>query len=280
MPRLACALIVLLVAAAGEAGAQDFSVKTKIRDARNPGKPPVGQSVTLFHAGKVYDCLDSGNRMTVFEPAQERFVIIDSSRRVAATISLSELGDWLYQEDKRLEGELSKRKSEPDRWDVQLADFQLHPVFQSRFDAAKKSLELSSRVMTYSVKCDKSNPVQLGEAYLDYADWAARLNYIMIPQAAFPGPRLQLNEALRRQQLLPVEVSWKLNRTNGTHQIAQHQYNWKLESRDRDLILEWEKLLRDPGIKTVPLDQLLFPAKPSAKGEKLRPSARPVSSRK
>lgn len=280
MPRFVCALLAFLVVATGEAKAQDFSIHTKIYDVRVPEKPIlVGQSVTLFHAGKVYDCLDSGSRLTVFEPGQERFVIIDSSRRVAAHLALNDLQNILYQEEKRLEDELARRKADKDRWDVQLADFQIHPQFQSRLDSGKKVLELSSRVMSYQVKWDKSNPVELGAAYIDYADWAARLNYIMIPQAAFPAPRLQLNEALRGQQLLPVEVRWKLNRPDGTQLRAEHQYNWKLDQHDRNRILAWEKLLHDPGIRVVKLEQVLFPAKSSAKGEKLKPGMRAVSRR-
>lgn len=280
MPRFACALLAFLVVAAGEATAQDFSIHTRIYDVRASEKPIlVGQSVTLFHAGKVYDCLDSGNRLTVYEPAQERFVIIDSARRIAATLALSDLEKLLYQEEKRLEEELAKRKSDKARWDVQLADFQLHPQFQSRIDPGKKVLELSSRVMSYQVKWDKSNPVELGATYIDYADQAARLNYIMIPQAAFPGPRLQLNEVLRSQQFLPVEVRWKLNRPDGTHLRAEHQYSWKLDQHDRKQILEWEKLLHDPGIKSVKLEKVLFPSKSNAQGENLKPNMRAVSRR-
>jgi len=281
MPRFVCALLALLLALAGKVNAQDFSVTTRIYDVRAADKAPipVGQSVTLFHAGKVYDCLDSGNRLTVFEPSQERFVIIDSSRRVAAELPLNALENILYQEEKRLEEELTKRKADKDRWDVQLADFQLHPQFQSRFDPAKKVLELSSRVMSYQVKWDKSSPAELGAAYIDYADWAARLNYIIIPHEAFPAPRLQVNEALRGQQLLPVEVRWKLNRPDGTHLRAEHLYNWKLDHPDRKKIMEWEKLLHDPGIKSVELEKVLFPAKSSAKGEKLKPGTRSVSRR-
>jgi hypothetical protein len=78
--------------------------------------------------------------------------------------------------------------------------------------------------------------------YLEYADWTAKLNYLLHPRALFPAPRISLNRALKTRKLLPLKVELRDNSAGGFHLRAEHQYHWKLTGKDRDDILHWESL--------------------------------------
>jgi hypothetical protein len=258
----ASGLVVLLVCAA-VAQAQDFRVYTKISDARSPaatGKagPPklVGRSTSLFHAGKAYDYLDSGNQMTIFEPAQERFVILDESRRLATVISFEHIENRLFQAVKKTEehiAELRKQHGEKPKRMADLLQFYLTPDFKTTYDDRQKRLDLSSPFLSYEVKCDRHDSEKLIVDYLDYADWAARLNFLLNDKALLPGPRLALDDILRRRQFLPVEVVLHTPLENGLHLKAEHRFDWSLDAHDRKMIAYWEKLLTSPTLKEVPL---------------------------
>src|SRR5690606_5890737 len=89
------------------------------------------------------------------------------------------------------------------------------------------------------------------EVYLHYADWMARLNYVLHPHALYPEPRLKLNEVLRAHGKLPVEVELKSSIGLPIHLRAEHQIHWKLDATDRSLIHEWESLLKSSNTRQV-----------------------------
>jgi hypothetical protein len=250
----------LLLRPTCRAQAQEFRVYTRIYDVRGTSdagsRAPVGRSTALFHAGKVYDCVDTGNQMTIYEPALERFVMIDGSRRVAAVVRLDAIETLLHQAAKKGEEQLETLRGSSRRDDIQLAnhlEFQLAPRFEVAFDEAKQILRLNGRAMSYSVRCAAADPADLVDKYLDYADWAARLNYVMNPAAQLPLGRLQLNEALRSRQRIPTEVTLKTHQPGGLHLTAEHRFDWKIDASDREIIRHWEKLLHDNGVKRVSL---------------------------
>lgn len=259
-----CAALVLLTVTA--ASAQDFRVTTQIHDVSSPAaarqarRAPVGRSAALFHAGKVYDCLDASNQMTIFEPAQERFVILDRSRRLATTLSFEEIHAALDLAAQRAEQELDTRQGSTNRAEINSANllrFHLHPRFREEYDASRRRLELSSPLLLYTVQCEPAGSADIVKTYLQFADWAARLNYVVNPQVQLPGPRLELNKALLRHNVLPAVVEREWRQAGGVHLKAEHKFSWKLDPHDRDMIHDWEKLLHAPDIKRVPLSKLL-----------------------
>jgi hypothetical protein len=254
--------LVLLLVCASAARAQEFRVYTQIFDARAPAAgqkagPPrrVGRSTSLFYAGKAYDYLDSGNQMTIFEPAQERFVIVDDSRKLVTVISFEHIENRLFQAVKKTEqhiAELEEQHTEKAKRLAGLLRFQLNPVFKSRDDEKQILIKLSSPFLSYEVKCNKHDSEKVIVDYLDYADWVARLNYLLNDKAMLPGPRLALNDILRRRHLLPVEVVLHTSHENGLHLRAEHRFDWNLDAHDRKMIAHWEKLLTSGTLKEVP----------------------------
>jgi hypothetical protein len=263
--------IVLLLACAAGAPAQDFRVYTQIFDVRateaaaqKNGRPRlVGRSTSLFHAGKVYDLVDSVNQMTIFEPAQQRFVIVDGPRRVLTEISFDDIENRLFQAGKSAEQHVAELDGQNTADAKRLAGqlrFQLAPHFDEEFDDKKILLKLNSRFLAYEVKCAPQRSPEVIESYLNYADWAARLNFLVNDHAMLPAPRLALNAVLRRRQLLPVEVTLRTSHQDGLHLRAVHRFDWKPDDDDRKTITDWEKLMAARNMQRVSPKKFLEPA--------------------
>ncbi len=257
-----CAALMLLAATA--ASAQDFRVATTIRavSAKSTGKSSenVGHDTALFHAGKVYDSFDAA-KITIFEPAEEQFVILDQSRRLATIVKFDEIEAVLNQAMHRAEQKLVSvqgSKNEAEIRSAKLLKFQLHPRFdEEKYNAARRKLDLSSRYLVYSVQCEPAGSTEVVKTYLQFADWAARLNFVANQNSPLPGPRLELNQALLQQNVLPSVVDMEWRQPGGLHLKAEHKFTWKLTPYDREEIRKWEQLRHAPDLKRVPLSKLL-----------------------
>ncbi|TXT36620.1 MAG: hypothetical protein FD138_921 [Planctomycetota bacterium] len=112
-----------------------------------------------------------------------------------------------------------------------------------------------SKCVTYEVEGQVSDRPEAVEAYLRYADWACRLNYVLHPQPLFPSVRLELNDQLRRQKLLPTRVTLRAKLDRPLNLKAEHSLAWSLDTLDRQSIHKWESLLRDPALQKVSLPE-------------------------
>ncbi len=255
--------IALLLYCAAVAPAQDFRVYTKIYDAREQapagkGKSAassklIGRSTSLFHAGKVYDYVDNGGQMTIFEPAHERFVIIDESRRQVVVVPFAYIENRLFRASRKTEQKIVELRGEGTARakTLDLLQFQLTPKFKEKYDAKKQLLTMSSPFLSYEVDCDDHISAELVQAYLNYADWAQRLNYLLNGRASPPGPRLELDAALRGRNFLPTKVTLHTSERDGLHLRAEHQFHWNLDSADLKLITHGEKLSTAGDMKEV-----------------------------
>ncbi len=252
--------IAVLLFCAAAAPAQDFRVYTRIFDVRasepaenkGPSSSLRGRSTSLFHAGKVYDYLDAGQQMLIFEPAHERFVIIDGSIRQMTVVPFEFIENRLFRAGKATEEKIAELRREGTSQALRQADllqFYLTPKFKESYDAKKHLLTLSGPFLSYEVDCSEHDSAELIQVYLNYADRAQQMNYLMNPRAMPPAPRLAVNEALRRRKLLPVKVTLHASRRDGLHLSAEHKFRWELDATDRRTITEWEKLMTAGGLK-------------------------------
>ncbi|HUG92458.1 MAG TPA: hypothetical protein VML55_16585 [Planctomycetaceae bacterium] len=264
--RFALSVVVLLMGRA--VLAQEFSVYTRVFDASagasaDRSRAPVGRSLSLFHAGKAYDYVENAQdgEVIIFEPATERFRILNTTRSIWTTVHFDQLHHKLKLArnvaERRLEALADGRAAAPEPA-AELA-FVLHPSFQESFDAGRQTLTLASPVVTYRARCakpDRGQPsAELVEAYLRYADALVRMNYVLHPHALGPEPRLALNAALGERRLIPVEVELKSRIGGDVHLRAEHKFRWTLEARDRSLIHEWETLMSGGQLRQVTLDE-------------------------
>jgi hypothetical protein len=258
--------IALLLFCAAAARAQDFRVYTTIRDARTleaPGKTgtpshPTGRSTSLFHAGKVYDYLDAGHQIMIFEPAHDRFVIVDGSSRHITAVPFEFIENRLFRAEKATEEKIAQLIAEGTPEAIRqagLLQFWLNPRFKESYDERKHILTLSSPFLSYEVECSGHDSAEVIEAYLNYTDWAQRMNYLVNPRAMFPAPRLAVNDVLRRRKVLPVKVTLHASRRDGLHLRAEHRYNWTLDATDMKTITYWERLMTSGKVREVSPEQ-------------------------
>lgn len=263
---LRCRLLRILLLSLGcvltatPGSAQNFRISTRIYDhsqATDDIKAPViSRSLTLFHAGKIYDYLDSVGEVIVLEPAHDRVTVLNTKRHVATTVHFDEIKRLLKvresETEKYLDELLAENTPQADAASRMLR-FQLQPEFQPRFDSDRDLLQLSSPVIEYQVRCAAHESDELIDSYLQYADWVARLNSILHSQSLFPEPRLQLNQLLREHRRIPIEVTLHAELESQLHLRAQHDFVWALDAVDRRLINHWESILRNDNLERTTL---------------------------
>lgn len=243
-------LSLLVFTMSSVSSAQEFRIYTKVWDL-NAGSDPVARSLSIWHAGKVYDVLESAGEVTIFEPAQRRISIVNSNKMLLTSVDFDELKHFLRETEDRLAEQA--QKNSPSKELVDWLQFQLHPQFAVSLDPQKNRLSLESRPLSYEVKGESKIPPQVIESYANYADWTCRLNYLLHPQPVFPNVRLELNQQLRKAKLFPVEVQLRARLDQPLNLKAVHKLEWNLDSRDRQKIHQWESQLRDSKLKTVTL---------------------------
>ncbi|WP_437225586.1 hypothetical protein SH661x_004133 [Planctomicrobium sp. SH661] len=239
------------------ASAQDMRIYTSVSDVSKGAPRVVSHSLTLFHAGKVYDYMDETGEVVIFEPVHHRFVILAKDYR-ATEVPFSELNHFLESARTESLTYISKLNAQENSNAARLealVRFQLAPAFQESQNESKQTLELASEHLTYNVKTAKIESTQFVRQYLDYADWAARLNFVLRPNSTYPEARLKLNDSLRKLELLPTQVDLQLQMTEPVRLRAEHQFAWEFLSIDRSNISSWERTLQSDRVRWVPFQQ-------------------------
>lgn len=249
------------------ASAQDFRVYTLMYDDRPESEPgtgvrertePIGRCLSLFHAGRVYDYIPELGEFTLFEPQQQRYVLINRSRMLATRVTFEDIKSQLHRARHEGENYLARIPKGDDlvlTRKLAATKFQLQPDFQESFDSSRLLLNLNGEPLQYDVVCCRAELPEAPGAFYQYADWTARLNYLLHPQTLYPAPRLALNETLRGKSLLPLEVRLNSKIGTGARLRAVHQFQWKLDTQERRLITECESLLKNPNLRQVTLEE-------------------------
>jgi hypothetical protein len=238
--------------------AQEFSVTTKVFDLDSPdSNKAVAFSRTLFHAGKVYDVIYGSAEATILEPTHRRITILNSDREIVCSVDFDELKHLLQSAEERLGQRIHELEEQPNppRQQIDALRFQWRPQFESQFDPRERRLRLVNKTVTYEVEGPANVRPEAVETYLNYADWTCRLNYVLHPQPLFPNVRLAVNERLKQQKLLPVEVTLHAKFERPLNLKAEHSVSWTLDARGRQSIHQCESLLRDPKLQKVSLNE-------------------------
>jgi len=253
--------LAVLLCLAAAARAQEFSVYTRTVDLSTESIK--ARSKTIFHAGKVYDCVDpqadSPREVIIYDPGHRRFFIIEESRSAYAEVTFDEIRRFLgLAEDKAREvaSDLISQPSltAPDAGE--LLQVQLQPQFVARYDEPGKRLRLESPRFLYEAVCTAAPQPAVLDSYLKYADAIAELNSVLHPQSLLPSPRWQLNRELRERGVLPVSVRRRLEFGPVSDLKAEHEWSWTLRDHDRQLISHWESLLSGQTLRPMPFKQL------------------------
>ena len=238
--------------------AKDFRIYTSVADESKPNAKPVvvARSLTMFRAGKVYDYMDQLGELVVFEPSLQRFIVLNGSLGMQTEVGFPLINQHLSVSEQKAKELLSLKPGQPDALnasDAAFLNFQLNPQFQITGRASDSVLTMSSPHLTYQVKVSTDVEKETLTSYFHYVDWTAKLNRILHPQAMFPQPRLVVNQELKTRGCMPKSVTLRMSLPEPRQLKADHQIQWELDESDRTWINDWEKLLKDPEIKAVPL---------------------------
>lgn len=256
MKRIFLIALVALVASPA-AQAQQFKVTTRVTqltfDEREPERT-LSRSLTLFHAGRVYDWIPSVGEITVVDPAHDRFIVFSSRKKIGAQVPFEEVTRMLGTARDETSNWVARMIQSGNPKSIRVAEplkFQLAPKFEKTFDLASKTLTLKSPRLSYIVDCQQVESNELLDAYLEYADQAARLNYVLYPDTLYPEPRLVLNDVLRKQKQLPSRVQLKVDFDQPLRLQAEHRFSWQLSSYDRRYLNQWQRQMDGPEIEWV-----------------------------
>jgi len=247
------AVSLFLCLGAVQALSQDMTVYTTLSVTGEDGTAQtVGRSLTLFHAGKVYDFMEDAGELVVLEEQAGQFIILNGNY-TATRVEFDELNQFLQVADSETSSYITELESQTDASARQAhawLQFQLKPQFQDE-SGASALIKLSSPLMRYDVETAGASDPQRIEQYLTYADWAARLNFVLHPGSTFPAPRLALNAALRQRSVMPVSVTLTNRSADPFTLRADHKYQWELQPAEKSHIHKWERLLESKQLRWV-----------------------------
>lgn len=239
------------------AEAQDFKVATTVsqRAAGEKRWQPVGYSVTLFHAGKVYDYMEQVGEVVVFEPLKSRFVIVSfNGNHLATTLEFAELQRFLKVAREKTQAHIATAGtsgSAIDRRRNQALAFQFDPQFEETWDPTTKTLTFISPLCRYEAELEQVDKPLVSQQYLQYADWAARLNYVLHSGALYPEVRLAVNRGLAERKAIPTQVRVLLDGDTPTQMRAAHKFEWRLSSTDKSMVRRCETARTAPETQWV-----------------------------
>lgn len=219
---LAVSVVVLVGAALSTlAAADDFRIETKVFVGDE--EEPISKTTTLFHRGVVYDFLAEPEQIAVFRKPgggkPGRFILLDPERRVRTELSTDQLADVM-----------NKLRNWAARQRDSFLQFSANPQFEESFDRATGQLLLASHEESYTIKTEPADVPEALAEYREFLDWYARLN-ALLRAAPPPEPRLQVNAALARYQIVPVSV--ELARAGEKEKLrAEHEFTWLLSKQD------------------------------------------------
>ena len=237
---------------------QGLRISTHVYDLENAPAPGemLSSSLSLCHNGKIYDYVDAADEVVIYDPVERQFTILNNSRDLSTTLTFDEIRhkmDSLEPRTTKYIQELRSTGTPAAERTANAITFQLHPKFEQSFDPMNETLVLSSPTMTYRVETRKWAEADQVERYLTYADWTARLNFILHPNSLLPEPRIALNEALRGLKgRMPVNVELDLRPGDNLHLRAAHQLTRTLSDDDHRLIAKWELDLKSKRVQRVP----------------------------
>jgi hypothetical protein len=244
--------VACLLTTSRNAAGDDMRVYTTVNILNESGAPkPLSHSLTLFHAGKVYDYMEEVGEVVILEPVRHRFVILGANY-TATEVSFTQLLQFLEKTEgvahKYIE-ELQASKRENSLRTAAAVRFQLEPRFQVTH--ADSRLKLTGQLISYDAETTKIESQALTRQFLDYADWTARLNYVLHPHTLLPACRLNLNQQLRDRDELPVTVTLTRNFDGVSRLQARHRFEWALQDADKQSISQWERTLSSDRVKWV-----------------------------
>lgn len=236
--RLAICSLILVLGTFATARAEDFRIDTKVYLAEE--KEPISQTVTLFQEGVVYDFLSEPKQIAIFRKVSSAesgtFILLDPVRQVRTDLTTEEI--LLYSRGLQ---DLATTHKDP------LLKFSANPDFIEAFNEREKTLTLTNDRMKYRLLTIPCTEVA-SQQYKEFSDWYVRAAARMHQGPILPFPRLMVNAALARHQVIPAEVHLEVPASPGHQQLvvhSKHEVLFLLSQKDRQEIEKAKQYLAE-----------------------------------
>lgn len=234
----------MLLCVASTTGAEGFRIETVVYVGDE--EQPASEATTLFLDGVVYDFLTKPEQTAVFrKPAAGkpgRFILLNPRERIRTEFTTEQLT-----------GAMQKLRTWAARQDDPFLQFAADPEFKESFEPESGQLVLASHLESYTVETERVEHAQALAEYREFLDWYARLN-TLLSGGPPPEPRLRLNAALARHEVVPLKVELKRGRENEPLR-AEHKFTWRLSNADVERIDDVRASLA--AYKSVPNEEFM-----------------------
>ncbi|QDU26045.1 hypothetical protein ETAA8_11170 [Anatilimnocola aggregata] len=228
-----CATIVcsalLTMVVCGALRGEDFRIDTEVFIGSE--KKPVIETLTIFADGDIFDfLLTKPAEITVFNPSHGKLTLLNIEKKQRAVITTEELLDAAIS----VQTEALKSKN-PVFVAAAKPGFQVQTENFEENNNKLTRLKFESKVIQYNVIGEAPRHPNAARDFRYFADWYARLNSVRAGNLP-AGARLELNEALFKQGLLPTRIERIIPAGSYGRQIevhSKHLVNWRLSFDDR-----------------------------------------------
>lgn len=182
----------------GSNASNSFRINNKVYLEKE--EKPVSQSCTMFYDGKVYDFMTNPEETIIYDPEQQRFLLLCAATQSQCMLSLDEVLEF---------GRMMK-ESIPQVKDEFLRNC-LDPKFEISVDEKTEQQIFEQAKIIYKVSTQRELTKGMAKAYADFANNYAILNVLLSPQNIPPFARIKINETIAEKDELPetVEVIMK-----------------------------------------------------------------------
>ncbi len=243
-PVSALLLICMSPGVSHVSAAEGFRIETAIYVGDE--EKPESEATTLFLDGVVYDFLANPEQTAVFRKPTGgkpgRFILLDPQDRIRTEFTTEQLS-----------GAMNKLRTWASRQEDPFLQFAADPDFKESFEPESGQLILASHMESYTVATTRVEHAAALAEYREFLDWYAQLN-TLLSGGPPPEPRLRLNAALARHEVVPVKVELTRGREKEPLR-AEHKFTWRLSREDLDRIDEVRASLA--AYKSVPNEEFL-----------------------
>lgn len=235
----------LLAGSAMTASGEEFRVYTTVRSLAEAERPIVARSLTLFRGQRSYDWIEDAGELVVDDRSKRQATVLNR-QLVAARLDRDQMTHLLRVGREEAESYLATL-GPGEQAAATAIGFTLAPTFTTQGPSQGEGNRVIFRGGGWQYTVETFTPPEPGyvAAYLDSADQAAAVNFLIHPQATFPAMRQAVNAELRRLGVLPLAVELRGPGRVPLHLRAEHRYAWTLESFDLSQIARWDDLLSD-----------------------------------
>lgn len=222
-----------LLALCGVTDAADFRVDSQV--VLRGEKQPLSKNATLFYKGSIYNYDYTLQEVTVLEPQNKRFLLLNPAREQQTQVSFAVMSDFIA-------GVHVEAKKSPSEFIRLLAE----PKFEQSFDRETAILSLSNKYMEYQLTSVAPPRRQMAAQWAEFSDWRAQLDTLTNPGGMPPFARLYVNSLLKSSGRIPGEVVLTLRITDGEPVVFRriHEPRWKLQKADLQTLQQIEQMMQ------------------------------------